>query len=149
MKYSGPLLKTKINKFKKEEIDSILNEINKINIFESDKKIIQFNSENNNNISKKESSSTKWYITGRNTSGELGVNHKNNIISPELWNPPVSFISIATGRFHSLGLASDGSVWSWGSNSNGELGNGTNDSSLTPKKINSLLNITNNYKLLL
>ena len=119
----------------------ILNEINKINIFESDQKIIQFNSENINNILEKESSSKKWYITGKNTSGELGVNHKNNIISPELWNPPVSFISIVCGCTHSLGLTSDGSVWSWGSNCNGELGNGTKDSSSKPQKINSLLNI--------
>lgn len=33
--------------------------------------------------------------------------------------------TIAAGRYHSLAIKSDGTVWGWGSNSDGALGNGT------------------------
>jgi alpha-tubulin suppressor-like RCC1 family protein/uncharacterized protein (DUF2345 family) len=33
-------------------------------------------------------------------------------------------VAIAAGGLHSLALKNDGTVWAWGSNSNGELGNG-------------------------
>ena len=35
------------------------------------------------------------------------------------------FIAIAAGTSHILALRSDGSVWAWGDNANGQLGNGT------------------------
>jgi alpha-tubulin suppressor-like RCC1 family protein len=35
------------------------------------------------------------------------------------------FVAIAAGDYQSLGLRSDGSLWSWGRNSNSQLGNGT------------------------
>ena len=34
--------------------------------------------------------------------------------------------AVAAGGFHSLALKKDGTVWSWGENTNGQLGNGTN-----------------------
>jgi alpha-tubulin suppressor-like RCC1 family protein len=36
--------------------------------------------------------------------------------------------SISAGEAHSLALKNDGTVWTWGSNSSGQLGNGTTDS---------------------
>ena len=36
---------------------------------------------------------------------------------------------------HSLGLKNDGTLWAWGNNDNGELGDGTTTESLTPKQI--------------
>ncbi len=44
----------------------------------------------------------------------------------------VSFVSISTGYFHSCGLTTDGSVYCWGSNGYGELGNATTQASATP-----------------
>jgi alpha-tubulin suppressor-like RCC1 family protein len=41
-------------------------------------------------------------------------------------------IAIAAGAEHSLALRSDGSVWAWGSNTNGKLGDGTTSNRLTP-----------------
>lgn len=39
---------------------------------------------------------------------------------------------VAAGWDHSLALSSDGTVWAWGNNTAGELGNGTTARSLTP-----------------
>ncbi len=40
---------------------------------------------------------------------------------------PAGVIAVAAGRAHSLALALDGTVWSWGDNSFGQLGYGTAD----------------------
>lgn len=45
---------------------------------------------------------------------------------------PEQIVAIAAGGSHSLALARDGSVWSWGYNSCGQLGNGTTESSMRP-----------------
>lgn len=42
---------------------------------------------------------------------------------------------IAAGFMHSIALKKDGTVWTWGDNSNGQLGDGTNQSSMTPIQV--------------
>ena len=37
----------------------------------------------------------------------------------------IGFKAIATGLDHSLGLKNDGTLWAWGENDNGQLGDGT------------------------
>jgi hypothetical protein len=44
----------------------------------------------------------------------------------------VRYSGIAAGRFHSLGLATDGKVYGWGGNGFGQLGDGTTDGRLEP-----------------
>jgi uncharacterized protein (TIGR03437 family) len=46
-----------------------------------------------------------------------------------------------TDSFHSLALKSDGTVWAWGYNLSGELGNGSNLSSNVPVQVNSLAGV--------
>jgi len=48
-------------------------------------------------------------------------------------------VAIAGGVFHSLALKQDGTVWAWGYNADGELGNGTNNNSNVPFQV---LNLT-------
>jgi RHS repeat-associated protein len=48
---------------------------------------------------------------------------------------------VAGGAYHSLALGSDGTVWSWGRNSSGQLGNGTTASRSTPGQVASLQNV--------
>ncbi len=47
------------------------------------------------------------------------------------------FIEISRGLLHSLAIAPDGTLWAWGDNSMGQLGDSTFQSSQNPKKINS------------
>ncbi|MGK4567337.1 RCC1 domain-containing protein [Flavobacterium sp. 3HN19-14] len=44
-------------------------------------------------------------------------------------------ISVQTG--HILGLRADGTLWAWGSNSDGQIGNGSNLAAFVPQQIGS------------
>jgi alpha-tubulin suppressor-like RCC1 family protein len=54
-------------------------------------------------------------------------------------------VAVATGENHSLAVKSDGTVWAWGSNTNGQLGNdtglGTNTPHSVPVQVNGLTNV--------
>lgn len=72
---------------------------------------------------------------GDNSSGELGdgTNVNSNVpvqVTNSTGMPDI--IAIAAGQFHSLALASDGTVWAWGNNLFGQLGDGTNVNSNVP-----------------
>lgn len=45
------------------------------------------------------------------------------------------YTAIAAGNWHTVALKADGSLWAWGSNSSGQLGDGTTTQSLAPKRI--------------
>jgi alpha-tubulin suppressor-like RCC1 family protein len=67
------------------------------------------------------------YAWGLNSSGQLGTGNYTDATEPTRLEPNSSdnWSSIAAGRSHSLGIKSDGSLWAWGSNSDGQLGIGT------------------------
>jgi alpha-tubulin suppressor-like RCC1 family protein len=83
-------------------------------------------------------SGNHFFTCGTNDSGQLGT---GDTIEKEKFtqvNLPVKFISLSAGYpDHSLGIAEgDGSLWSWGSNSHGQLGQGEEVPELTqPTKI--------------
>ena len=43
--------------------------------------------------------------------------------------------TIAAGLYHSLALKQDGTVWAWGDNDYGQLGDGTDTDRLTPVQV--------------
>ena len=49
--------------------------------------------------------------------------------------------AIASGGEHALALRTDGTVWAWGRNIDGELGNGTNTSSNVPLRVTALSDV--------
>lgn len=46
------------------------------------------------------------------------------------------------GETHSIAIKNDGTVWTWGDNTYGQLGNGTNNNSAIPVQVSGLSNIT-------
>ncbi|MCL2818317.1 MAG: hypothetical protein FWD41_01095, partial [Actinomycetia bacterium] len=46
--------------------------------------------------------------------------------------------ALAAGDYHSLALAADGTVWAWGFNANGQLGDGTTDERTNPTRVTAL-----------
>jgi alpha-tubulin suppressor-like RCC1 family protein len=51
-------------------------------------------------------------------------------------------IAVAAGYDHTVALKNDGTVWAWGSNSNGQLGNGPGPDSNTPVQVGGLSGMT-------
>ncbi|CAM3098780.1 right-handed parallel beta-helix repeat-containing protein [Rariglobus hedericola] len=67
---------------------------------------------------------------GLNTNGQLGDGttlSRTEAVPVQKASGPLTGISaVAAGGTHSVALASDGTVWTWGSNLYGQLGNGNN-----------------------
>ena len=87
---------------------------------------------------------TVW-AWGYNGYGQLGNNSTSDSTVPvQVGGGTVSgnflhgAIAIAAGYRHSIALKSDGTVWDWGSNSNGQLGNNTTTDSLFPIQVNTI-----------
>ena len=84
---------------------------------------------------------TLW-AWGQNTNGQLGDNTTQNRYAPVQVGSGYSPVSangvtgtLAAGNAHSLALKPDGSLWAWGSNTSGQLGEETTTDTLTPKAI--------------
>ncbi|CAA7406835.1 unnamed protein product [Spirodela intermedia] len=54
---------------------------------------------------------------------------------------PVPVAAVSCGGFFTMALSSEGKLWSWGANSNYELGRGNNVSDWRPKQISSLQDV--------
>lgn len=50
-------------------------------------------------------------------------------------------IAIASGTWHSLALKSDGTVWTWGRNNYGQVGDGTFSNRKTPVQVKDLTDV--------
>ena len=77
---------------------------------------------------------------GDNSSGQLGqgVTITQNPTPGQIPNFG-NVVAVSSGNRHSVALKSDGSVWAWGGNSDGELGDGTsNTASITVVRVSGL-----------
>jgi alpha-tubulin suppressor-like RCC1 family protein len=64
------------------------------------------------------------YAWGGNDQGQLGIN--TNLSGSLLKSPTLvggTYAALAAGSFHTLALTASGTVFTWGSNTNGQLGN--------------------------
>nr|WP_280173724.1 thrombospondin type 3 repeat-containing protein [Desulfatibacillum alkenivorans] len=81
---------------------------------------------------------------GFNYAGQLGLGTSGTFSTknrPQKINAISNVAAIACGGSHSLAVARDGSLWSWGYNYYGQLGLGNNYSKTTPQKVNAISNV--------
>lgn len=81
------------------------------------------------------SDGTAW-SWGDNSFGQLGNGTRTNANSPVSVLGGISFVRITAGNFCSLGIrGSDGTVWAWGNNGMGQLGNNNANSYSSPVNV--------------
>jgi alpha-tubulin suppressor-like RCC1 family protein len=89
------------------------------------------------------SDGTVW-AWGCNEDGQLGIGsadsdpHTVPVQVPGL----TDVVSVSAGTFHSLALKKDGTVWAWGKNYHGQLGDGTTTDRKTPVQVRALKDVT-------
>lgn len=75
---------------------------------------------------------TLW-TWGYNVTGNLGINNTINQSSPvQTISTGTNWASVSMGQGNCAGIKTDGTLWIWGSNSNGELGDNTRISKSSP-----------------
>ncbi|KAI3409497.1 uncharacterized protein J3R85_019242 [Psidium guajava] len=88
------------------------------------------------------------YVWGYNQCGQTGRKGRERQLRipkqlpPELFGCPAGgnsrWLDIACGREHTAAVASDGSLFTWGANDFGQLGDGTEEGRKFPKKVKQL-----------
>jgi alpha-tubulin suppressor-like RCC1 family protein len=84
----------------------------------------------------------KVWAVGANNYGQLG----NGTFGGESLEPTMvkgldNVVAVLAGGSHSVALKKDGTVWAWGYNGSGQLGNGTKEPSAIPQKVSGISNV--------
>ena len=75
---------------------------------------------------------TLW-TWGVNNSGQLGDNTTTNRLTPvTTFAGGTNWKQVACGQYHTSAIKTDGTLWTWGCNGTGQLGNNTLNASFTP-----------------
>ncbi|MGD9958429.1 PKD domain-containing protein [Nocardioides sp.] len=83
---------------------------------------------------------TTW---GSNDVGQLGIGVNGGSRNTPQSVPGLSGVTaVATGHYHSLALRDDGSIWTWGLNANGQLGDGTTTNRNSPVRVSGTATYT-------
>jgi hypothetical protein len=77
------------------------------------------------------------FAVGDNSNGQLGTGGISNddVVAPLGSGAPSSFVAASDGGAFSLGLKSDGTVWAWGQNNAGQLGDASLVDAHTPVQV--------------
>jgi len=88
------------------------------------------------------SDGTVW-AWGRNNKSQLGDGTTTDSSTPVQSAAGVlsGVTAVAAGNEHSLALKGDGTVWAWGSNSNGQLGDNSTTNRPAPVQVSGLTNV--------
>lgn len=73
---------------------------------------------------------------GSNQMGQLGIGTTGGTRTSPVVVPGLSGVQmVSTGHYHALALLADGSVWTWGYNATGQLGDGTTTTRNRPVRV--------------
>ncbi len=85
------------------------------------------------------------FAWGYNSNGQLGIGNATTTKQPLPVNVRADSVTnfsnvkaVTAGKYHSLALKHDGTVWAWGDNSKGQLGDNTNTQRLYPTQVSGL-----------
>lgn len=82
------------------------------------------------------------YVWGANDYGQAGTGEVNQYyLNPVLVNDIDNVIQVGAGKYISVALKADGTVWTWGRNDSGTLGNGNYDNSNVPVQVLGLSDV--------
>lgn len=92
-----------------------------------------------NHIAAIKTDGTLW-VWGRNLFGELGINqgYSSYRSSPVQVGALTNWSQVACGTFLTIAIKTDGTLWSWGSNSVGQLGDNTTVNKSSPVQVGAL-----------
>jgi alpha-tubulin suppressor-like RCC1 family protein len=94
-------------------------------------------SANSNHVVGVRTDGTLW-VWGDDTNSVLGFAAGGNAVAgPTQIGTDGDWSTVAAGPTHTVALKSDGSLWAWGDNTTGALGDGTTTNSLVPERIGS------------
>lgn len=80
------------------------------------------------------------YTWGANAWGQLGIGATGAKCSPQLVSSlPAPAVQVAASGYHAVAHLEDGSLWAWGYNGSGQLGDGTTNYRLSPVQSASAL----------
>lgn len=80
----------------------------------------------------------KVFNWGSNDFGQLGIGNTSTKFSPQLVSTlPPTAVQVSTGGNHTGALLEDGTLWMWGYNGEGGLGDGTTTHRLSPVQVSA------------
>ncbi len=83
---------------------------------------------------------TLWYWGWNGFEGDARPWNLRRILVPTRFGKDKDWVQVAASMEHCLALKGDGSLWAWGRNEYGLLGNGTTNDQLTPTQVGRDLN---------
>jgi alpha-tubulin suppressor-like RCC1 family protein len=79
------------------------------------------------------------YAWGNNSNGQLGTPQATSAYAPVAASLlGTDIVQVSPGQFHTCALRTDGSLWCWGQNDFGEVGDGTTTQRMSPVQVASL-----------